>query len=1827
MNRLYYSPRTHASPPICPTPTPQDQPNSSLSSDLPFHDLSHDDLLSLLEKERGEKEQLVTKLKKLEKTRERFYSSLDSSLLKRQADLHKPRLSRGNRDVTKGRHDMLSKVTKNCTVSIKLHEEPQTILAALLSDNLVSQSQKLLTQQILNDEQRRERPTSSTVAYWCYLLDDKRACDLLIDLRVVEKEGEEIMIEVASREEEDLDNSFDLLPIVEKETARLHIERGTFFLRSLPFKQTLLTFTAQVEIRELGSSFYGYQLDEMFTKIAEKIYARFEQEDVIDARMTEDFINNIPNAHPKTNNEHGLIAKSMNLVDELSKAKRVPGNVNESVEKFYHSRSGEGAGWGVTVANMDLPAVKLFADCWLLDTYEKKAEYKHIAIREVWESLDGTRSLQCTRSFSLPGAFKDRVFSVWITWDVVKNDFGRQTFIIAICPMAEYNGTRHRVPGDENMMDASSRGVHIFKEISENTCEWTWAQQADLRFSNMPKSLMDFLAKQNLAWADEVQEKYRRNGKEVDKEKRLVAANTVRELKNTSLIEDQQQMFARCMELIDQSNGDEEWRPMESPFQEITMEIKYFKPKRGERQIATGKGVGVVDTSAEEVAAWLMDYCSNERMRVSKEEGNPARLVLRNKTRVNEITVANVKTMPFFLDAREFVFRQVWKSEEGKILVALESVGDDVDYGVKLRKTTGSTRALFSLQNLPDCGQVKQCRMTFNQQMDAGGSIPTWLINKKVPRSLKCVQSAIDEFRQDEKVDAEAVRTLAETMQNVSSCSVYTEEEIASLEQVRIKYEVSLKDGWKKLNSPDSRVSMESILEDGKPVMAGRAVTIVDASIFEAAAWERSKLTRKAMKLHYDFGGLDRDLVSFNDHSYLYRTAIDLGVAGFASREWLMWGVWKMADENTLLVGGSDAEDERFPVSARSKGAKKYVRASSTFLWKYERLPEIKGIPQTRVTYCQQIDLKGLIPKAIVNSMVVGTLAFLTDMRNHFNRSSEIDAIRRAEIVESIKRNYDFILAEDAMNTFEKLFKEVKGSEQPSSSYGMAESKVYASLFGRHAWGRTSLKARATLEDVAAFLWDLDSFANFVIHGAGERMNFKDKGEEGFSKRGVVRRQKLDGSNLHRERLFESEITLSWFDDDTIVIVLQGSDAADEGKGGESSSRRRMSSVAPVLVGEATAVLLRRLSEAETKIEYAITLDLGLGSTHNETKNLLHRRLEEIWECSVYFQRLLPLKEYGLEDGVALGHDLLFSAFTPKKRIERLGLVRKSSLGLEELEKIFPWISVMLKTILGGSLHMNRAVMTKLVCLSEAEALQLGNNLIPSLMTELTAEAGVNQWRVQNRAAKELIEKYDWFEPMIVALGRGIVKTAPWGLMTRVISGAVVSVADLATDALVLKQFWEGGADMISYRNSQLASLSVAIALQLALVLVQNRKKGFLRILKEVLIVLTGLKAPADAYRVVIGAKLEKDSFVNPMMELTATKLCEMFAESIPGIIIQASAIMTSLEAGAAVSSTVYTSIFLSVLTTGFIGATMSYDFDTDPSRRSFNPEFYGYVSDATEKRLLALVSMIGISASLVLMKSILVVSLGRISLEYVLFYLLFDMGMYLVYKIVRRELTYWVPAGLGLSVIFRVVIKVVVDFTGCIQFRHPYDVGGLYFTLNLFFPAIGMALLLGFINDGTFTSSTMTLLREATIFLGVGLFSFLTIFFFVMEKGRMRSFFSTESAQQYSMRQFMEGGDAEKQIVFYNNMYYWEPIKEDIEQWLHAGWHRWEEEKPVWFTEAWRLKVPDEMKPERVSMVSGQRSSGGRSSRRTRVGTRDFKGTTKVTPYAGGGINNTLYF
>ena len=81
---------------------------------------------------------------------------------------------------------------------------------------------------------------------------------------------------------------------------------------------------------------------------------------------------------------------------------------------------------------------------------------------------------------------------------------------------------------------------------------------------------------------------------------------------------------------------------------------------------------------------------------------------------------------------------------------------------------------------------------------------------------------------------------------------------------------------------------------------------------------------------------------------------------------------------------------------------------------------------------------------------------------------------------------------------------------------------------------------------------------------------------------------------------------------------------------------------------------------------------------------------------------------------------------------------------------------------------------------------------------------------------------------------------------------------------------------------------------------------------------------------------------VNPMNELTGSKVVEMLTESIPGIIIQLFAIFKLIQSDGQVTSMAYTSLLVSILTTAFTSAQISYDFDTDPLNRATKPvEFH----------------------------------------------------------------------------------------------------------------------------------------------------------------------------------------------------------------------------------------------------------------------------------------------
>ena len=149
---------------------------------------------------------------------------------------------------------------------------------------------------------------------------------------------------------------------------------------------------------------------------------------------------------------------------------------------------------------------------------------------------------------------------------------------------------------------------------------------------------------------------------------------------------------------------------------------------------------------------------------------------------------------------------------------------------------------------------------------------------------------------------------------------------------------------------------------------------MVDAPIEEVAAWELARKSRESMKGHVVFGGLDRDLVKINDHLDVYNNVIDLAIPGFLPRQWVTRVVWKWAaGKKELMVIADSVEHTDFPER------KKYQRASSTVMVKYKQEADVGGIPQTKVTYTQHVDLGGRIPKWVQNRQGVGQLMYVIE--------------------------------------------------------------------------------------------------------------------------------------------------------------------------------------------------------------------------------------------------------------------------------------------------------------------------------------------------------------------------------------------------------------------------------------------------------------------------------------------------------------------------------------------------------------------------------------------------------------------------------------------------------------------------------------------------------------------------------------------------------------------------------------------------------------------------------------------------------------------------------
>jgi hypothetical protein len=127
--------------------------------------------------------------------------------------------------------------------------------------------------------------------------------------------------------------------------------------------------------------------------------------------------------------------------------------------------------------------------------------------------------------------------------------------------------------------------------------------------------------------------------------------------------------------------------------------------------------------------------------------------------------------------------------------------------------------------------------------------------------------------------------------------------------------------------------------------------------------------------------------------------------------------------------------------------------------------------------------------------------------------------------------------------------------------------------------------------------------------------------------------------------------------------------------------------------------------------------------------------------------------------------------------------------------------------------------------------------------------------------------------------------------------------------------------------------------------------------------------------------------------------------------------------------------------------------------------------------------------------------------------------------------------------------------------------------------------------------------------------------FIYQMEPKYRRTFFSTERGYQWAQNYFLKGtSDGVRVQVTDFNHHQWKSIRPEVIEFFHENWAKWEEEKPKFFTAAFKKRLDDDLLPPDVLREMNEKYGGGR--RRSSLGeilglVGEEKDNSRVVPVA----------
>ena len=577
------------------------------------------------------------------------------------------------------------------------------------------------------------------------------------------------------------------------------------------------------------------------------------------------------------------------------------------------------------------------------------------------------------------------------------------------------------------------------------------------------------------------------------------------------------------------------------------------------------------------------------------------------------------------------------------------------------------------------------------------------------------------------------------------------------------------------------------------------------------------------------------------------------------------------------------------------------------------------------------------------------------------------------------------------------------------------------------------------------------------------------------------------------------------------------------------------------------------------------------------------------------FQRRRVLEELDELDGENMGEALVLAKRASRGKKEEgggappmadvVGAVVAKHVALATVAARHPAFAGIVAAVLENKLQRAVACKTKLDGLTREEGYNIGGALAASLLSATDPVTGTAEWIGFYPALTELKNEYVWFEPMMGIVARRLLGESRWGLIMRMTLGLVLALGDVVSDSYMITKYFQQG--QILYAYSLICCVASNLCLQVLFVLVQYKRASTIRKMKEVLKVMSLTKPIFDTYHVCVGHEHDVTQTVSPLLELFGGKIFEMVGESIPSSIIQAYAFIASRESQR--SRVALVSLVLSMTTTAYVSVTITYDLDTDGYHRRTQSRMFGMIPDSSNGRIAAFTSMIVMSAMQIFGRTMAYALLAASSETWLLSMMGGETVLYLLYKVIRGDLIYFLPIehkalSLVVSLICRVVRKLLADVTGLLVERGPLEMSGAYYSLNMLwsqvFPFIAVEIYVRYNDDADFRLSADDLRMVPIVLSLVWAASALTVAASIKRKF-WRTFYSTETGPQYATLTFREANDDEGRFLLLQaHSSYIAPIRNEMKTWLVERYPIWQLEHPPWFNDAAVAKIPDDMLP-----------------------------------------------